>query len=77
MGPGADEGSSFCHYRFFLRAVGLNRVYAHHAAGRVMQKCGRPYEGTMRHACRCNLGQLDRVNYAILADDILYPPPGG
>lgn len=60
--------------RFFLRDVGLNRVHANHAhenpaSGRVMQKCGMTYEGTLRQACRCNNGLFDMVCYAILAGD--------
>ena len=59
---------------FFIREVEFNRVYAYHASenpasGRVMQKCGMTYEGTMRQACICNNGIFDRVNYAILAQD--------
>jgi len=59
---------------FFLREVGFNRVYAVHAggnpaSGRVMQKCGMIYEGTLRQAHRCNNGVQDEVRYAILAED--------
>lgn len=60
--------------RFFLRDVGMNRVHANHAhenlaSGRVMQKCGMVYEGTLRQACRCNNGLFDMVCYGILAGD--------
>jgi len=60
--------------KFFFKEIGYNRVYAAHAhenlaSGRVMQKCGMIYEGTMRQAERCNNGLFDRVNYAILAND--------
>lgn len=59
---------------FFFNEVGLNRIYANHASenpasGKVMQKCGMTYEGTMRQALKCNNGLFDKVNYAILADD--------
>jgi [ribosomal protein S5]-alanine N-acetyltransferase len=59
---------------FFFKEVGLNRIYANHASenpasGKVMQKCGMTYEGTMRQACKCNNGLFDKVNYAILADE--------
>ncbi|MDF2590435.1 MAG: Acetyltransferase, including N-acetylase of ribosomal protein [Anaerocolumna sp.] len=59
---------------FFLKEVGINRIYANHASenpasGKVMQKCGMTYEGTMRQALRCNNGLFDKVNYAILADE--------
>lgn len=59
---------------FFFNSVGFNRVYANHAhenpaSGKVMQKCGMIYEGTMRQAIKCNNGLFDKVNYAILAQD--------
>lgn len=59
---------------FFLRQVGLNRVFAYHAAenpasGRVMQKCGMVYEGTLRQAGKCNHGIIDVVCYSMLASD--------
>lgn len=59
---------------FFFSQVGLNRIFACHAkgneaSGRVMQKCGMRYEGTMRQAHRCNNGLFDQVNYGILASD--------
>lgn len=59
---------------FFFDKVGFNRIYAYHAhanpaSGKVMQKCGMIYEGTMRQACICNNGLFDMVNYAILAQD--------
>lgn len=61
---------------FFFNEVGFNRIQSHHAhenptSGRVMQKCGMLYEGTMRQALKCNNGLFDKVNYAILADDYL------
>lgn len=60
---------------FFLREVGLNRVFAYHAgenpaSGRVMQKCGMVYEGTLRRAGRCNRGIIDMVCYSMLASDL-------
>ncbi|MFT4146311.1 MAG: GNAT family N-acetyltransferase [Mobilitalea sp.] len=59
---------------FFFKEVGLNRIYANFASknpasGKVMQKCGMTYEGTMRQALKCNNGLFDKVNYAILADE--------
>lgn len=59
--------------KFFFTLVGLNRIYSCHASdnpasGKVMQKCGMTYEGTMRQACKCNCGIFDKVNYAILAE---------
>ena len=61
---------------FFLREVGLNRVFAYHAAenpasGRVMQKCGMVYEGTLRQAGKCNHGIIDVVCYSMLASDFI------
>lgn len=59
---------------FFFREVGFNRIHAYHAdqnpaSGRVMQKCGMTYEGTLRQACRCNGGLFDMVCYSILANE--------
>jgi ribosomal-protein-alanine N-acetyltransferase len=59
---------------FFFGSVGFNRVYGSHAhenpaSGKVMQKCGMLYEGTMRQAVKCNNGIFDKANYAILAQD--------
>jgi ribosomal-protein-alanine N-acetyltransferase len=59
---------------FFFNEVGFNRISAYHASenpasGKVLQKCGMTYEGTMRQACKCNNGLIDTVNYAILADE--------
>lgn len=59
---------------FFFNEVGFNRIYAGHAnenpaSGKVMQKSGMIYEGTMRQACKNNNGVFDNVSYAIIADD--------
>ena len=59
---------------FFFEQVGLNRVFAYHApenpaSGRVMQKCGMVYEGTLRQAGKCNHGIIDVVCYSILASE--------
>ena len=59
---------------FFFTEVGFNRIYADHAhenpaSGKVMQKCGMVYEGTMRQALKCNDGLFDKINYAILAEE--------
>ena len=59
---------------FFFNEIGFNRIYTAHAhtnpaSGKVMQKCGMIYEGTMRQALNKNGGLLDKVNYAILSDD--------
>ena len=59
---------------FFFKDIGFNRVYAAHAlanpaSGKVMQKCGMVYEGTMRQAAAHNNGLHDKVNYAVVAED--------
>ena len=59
---------------FFLQEVGFNRVFAYHApenpaSGRVMQKCGMTYEGTLRQAGKCNYGIIDVVCYSMLASE--------
>jgi len=59
---------------FFFNEVGFNRIYAAHAhenpaSGKIMQKCGMTYEGTMRQAANSNGGLFDKVNYAMLAED--------
>ena len=60
--------------RYLFDAVGLNRVQAGHDvnnpnSGRVMEKCGMRYEGTMRQANRNNQGVCDTVMRAILRDE--------
>lgn len=59
---------------FFFNEIGFTRIYTAHAheniaSGKVMQKCGMVYEGTMRQAINKNNGLQDKVNYAILAED--------
>ncbi|MCL2285897.1 MAG: GNAT family N-acetyltransferase, partial [Firmicutes bacterium] len=61
---------------FFFNDVGFNRVYAGHASenpasGKVMQKCGMTYEGTMRQHTKCNVGLVDEVFYGILASEFI------
>jgi ribosomal-protein-alanine N-acetyltransferase len=61
---------------FFFNEIGFNRIYTSHAhenpaSGKVMQKCGMIYEGTMRQAVKQNNCLFDKVNYAILADEYL------
>lgn len=60
--------------QYFFMEVGFNRIYAYHAgenlaSGKVMQKCGMTYEGTLRQAGKCNTGIVDMVMYSILADE--------
>ena len=57
---------------YLFREVGVNRVAARHAAenpksGRVMQKAGMTYEGTLRQSGRSNSGLEDMRVYSILA----------
>ena len=59
---------------FLFNEVGVNRVAAVHAtdnpkSGRVMQKIGMTYEGTLRAAGKCNQGIIDEVWYSILSDE--------
>ncbi|MBQ8577071.1 MAG: GNAT family N-acetyltransferase [Clostridia bacterium] len=64
---------------YFIREVGFHRVFAYHASGnpasgRVMQKCGMTYEGTLRQAGKCNLGIIDAVYYSVLAEEYRLKP---
>jgi len=59
---------------FFFNEIGYNRIYAGHASenpasGKVMQKCGMVYEGTLRQGCIQHDSLFDEVRYAILAED--------
>ena len=60
--------------RFLFEEVGFNRISAAHdknnpKSGRVMQKIGMTYEGTLRKAGFCNQGVIDEVWYSILKDE--------
>ncbi len=59
---------------FFFREVGMNRIYAWHAnenpaSGKMQEKAGMKWEGTLRQGCKCNNGIFDKIMYAILAED--------
>ena len=59
---------------FLFEEVGLNRVAAYHdsnnlKSGRVMDKAGMKYEGTLRAAARNNQGISDRVYHAMIRSD--------
>lgn len=61
--------------RFLLLEVGFNRVQADHdpnnpKSGRVMEKSGMTYEGTMRSAGLSNQGIIDVSRWAILRSDL-------
>jgi len=56
--------------------VEFNRIEAYHAianpaSGKVMQKAGMKYEGTMRKKYRSHVGFEDSNLYAILREDII------
>ena len=60
--------------KFFFEEVGMNRVEARHdprnpGSGRVMQKAGMTYEGTLRQADMNNQGVCDEACWAILASE--------
>ena len=60
--------------RYLFDEVGMNRVGACHdsnnpKSGRVMQKAGMKYEGTLRDAGRNNQGIMDQVWYGLLKVD--------
>lgn len=60
--------------RYLFGEVGFARISATHAkdnpkSGRVMQKIGMTYEGTLRRAGSCNQGVVDLVCYSILRDE--------
>lgn len=63
--------------RFLLDEVGFHRIQLKHtegniASGRVMQKCGFHYEGTLRHAKRNRHGVWQNVCcYSLLSTDAL------
>lgn len=59
---------------FMFDKVGVNRVSARHDvlnpnSGKVMQKCGLRYEGTLRRAAKNNQGVCDICCYGILASE--------
>ena len=59
---------------YLFNTVGVRRIQACHDtnnpdSGKVMQKCGMQYEGTMRRAEKTNNGICDLAYYAILAED--------
>lgn len=59
---------------YLFNEVGMNRVAARHdgnnpKSGRVMQKAGMKYEGTLRGARRNNQGIVDEVWYGLLKAD--------
>lgn len=62
--------------RFLFEEVGFNRIQATHdvnnpGSGRVMEKCGLRYEGTLRQAGHNNQGICDSVMRAILREEYI------
>lgn len=60
--------------RFFFEEVGACRVYSEHDvnnpnSGKVMQKCGLKYEGTLRHGDRNNTGLCDTAVYGLIREE--------
>ncbi len=60
--------------KFLFEQVGFHRIDATHdknnpKSGRVMQKLGMTYEGTLRSAGFCNQGIIDEVWYSILKEE--------
>lgn len=70
----SDANVTKCIIPFFFEEVGANRIESQHDpnnpnSGKVMQKCGMQYEGTLRQADHSNQGIVDACMYAILAED--------
>lgn len=62
--------------KYLFEEVGFNRIAADHdknnpKSGRVMQKIGMTYEGTLRQAGYCNQGVIDDVWYSILKEEYI------
>ena len=60
--------------KYLFEEVGFNRIASNHdknnpKSGRVMQKIGMTYEGTLRSAGFCNQGIVDAVWYSILKSE--------
>ncbi len=59
---------------FFFQEVGTNRIESQHDpnnpnSGKVMQKCGLKYEGTLRQADWSNKGIVDACMYSLLKSE--------
>ena len=73
-GKGIMPEAAMAVIQYLFEKVGFQRISACHdknnpQSGRVMQKIGMQYEGTMRKADRNNQGIIDKVVYAILKED--------
>ena len=61
---------------FLFEEVGVNRIAARHDvnnpnSGKVMQKAGMKYEGTLRQADRNNQGIIDYAIYSVLKSEYI------
>lgn len=59
---------------FLFEEVGAKRIEAQHdpnnpASGKVMEKCGLKYEGTLRNADWSNKGIVDAAMYGLLVEE--------
>lgn len=75
-GKGVMTEAAGAVLKFLFNEAGFNRIAATHAgenpkSGRVMQKIGMQYEGTLRQAGRCNQGIVDEVWYSVLREEYL------
>lgn len=62
--------------KYLFGEVGFHRIASNHdknnpKSGRVMQKIGMTYEGTLRSAGFCNQGVIDVVWYSILKEEFV------
>lgn len=60
--------------RFFMEEIGVNKVESRHDprnvnSGKVMQKCGLKYEGTLRRSDFNNQGICDSAYYGLLREE--------
>lgn len=60
--------------KFFFQEVGVNRIESRHdprnpGSGKIMEKCGLIYEGTIKQGGRNNQGVCDYSRYGLVADE--------
>ena len=60
--------------KFLIEEVGINRIESRHDprntnSGKVMEKCGLKYEGTLRQSDINNQGICDAAGYSLLKED--------
>jgi len=73
-GNGYMSEAFACIISFLFEEVGAQRIESQHdpnnpASGKVMEKCGLKYEGTLRKADWSNKGIVDAAMYALLAEE--------